>query len=77
MGKRKYNNLRKANRVDKLPNFVSFKRLSDHMRNIYIGSVLDIHPVFTDGLQQVNVGQGIFRDLVQYCPRLASLLFNC
>ena len=44
-------NIIMANRVDKLPNFVSFKRLSDHMRNIDIGSVLYIHPVFTDGLQ--------------------------
>ena len=71
-GKRKYINVRKANKTPTIPNFVSYKSLSEHIRNIDIGTIRPINPDFTSSLDADEIGSGYFRDLVQYAPRLTE-----
>ena len=72
MGKRKYVNVRKANRTPSIPNFVTYKLLSEHMRNIDIGTLRPISLDLTDSLDPDEIGPGYYRDLVEYAPRLAK-----
>lgn len=73
MGKRKYLSVRKANNVDGFPNYVTYKVLANKIRSIDIGILQDINPIFTHDLDDDEVGDGCFRSLIQYAPRLAEL----
>jgi len=44
MGKRKYNNVRKAKVVKSRVNFVPYKTLSEHIAKVDIGKVYEINP---------------------------------
>ena len=72
MGKRKYISIRKANKAPGVVNFVSYKTLSTYINKIGIGDERSISPIFTNELQQDDVGDGMFRNLVSFAPRLAS-----
>ena len=72
MGKRKYINVRKANKAPGIPNFVSYKLLADKINQINIGTLKNIDPDLTKDLDGDEVGKGKFRDLVQYAPRIAQ-----
>lgn len=60
LDKRKYNNIRKANRVPNIPNFGPYKQLPDHIRSVDIGNVKDINPIFTEGLSEEEQSEEMF-----------------
>ena len=72
MGKRKYLNIRKSHKSPDIPNFVPYKQLSQRIRDIDIGQVNDINPVLTLDLPEDELGEGMFRNLVQFSLRLAE-----
>ena len=72
MGKRKYLSLRKACKNPKIPNYVSYKVLSQKIRDIDIGTVSDINEVLSYGLDENELGEGLFRNLAEYSLRLAK-----
>ena len=70
MGKRKYISIRKSNRHKKLPNFIPYVKLAKNIKNIDIG---EIHPIAGNLDKDVDVeekGQGFYRDVRTYIPRL-------
>ena len=76
MGKRKYISTRHANKAPGVVNFVSYATLANHVRNIDIGEVRNIDPVFTEGLHEDEIGAGMYRNLIQYAPKLAEFYLN-
>ena len=72
MGKRKYVSIRKANEVKGQPNFVNYKTLAAHISKIDIGNVYSIHPEFTKNVPPDEKCEGLYRNVVEYCPRLAQ-----
>lgn len=72
MGKRKYNNVRSANRSRNVSNFVSYKNLAKRISNIDIGNVQDIEPTLTTDVPPEEIGRGCYRDTVEFCQRLAQ-----
>ena len=51
---------------------MSYKVLSDRIRNVDIGTVNDINPLLTEGLCDNELGEGMFRNLVEFALRLAE-----
>ena len=76
MGKRKYNNVRSANSSKNVPNFVPYKKLAKHISNVDIENVQNIDPIFTYQVPTEEVGKGCYRDLIQFCPRLAQFYLH-
>ena len=81
MGKAKYLNIRKANKKAlhegfKITNYVSYKELSSYMNKIDIDTVINIDPAFTYDLEDSEKGQGMFRPLDSYVPRLAKFYLS-
>ena len=76
LGKRNYMAKRKANKTPGVANFVDYKTLTAHIRTIDIGDVRDINPVFTHGLPDEEIGEGIFRNLVMFAPFLAEFYLH-
>ena len=79
MGKRKYINVRKANKSavyksTKVPNFVPYSVLSNHINSTDIGTVSNISPEFTQGLEEC--GEGMYRPLAEYALRLAKFYLH-
>jgi len=72
MGKRKYINIRKANTVKEQPNYVAYPKLANHMTKIDIGNVYNIDPIFTENVPNEEKGEGLFQNVVEFCPRLAK-----
>ena len=73
MGKQKYINIRKANKTCDLPNFVSYKTLSEMIRSIDIGPIHNIHPTLTSGCNESEIEcDGMYRNLIDFAPRLAK-----
>jgi len=68
---RKYNNVRKANAMKGRANFVPYKTLSEFVK-VDIGKVYDIDPTLTQNVPRAEIGEGSYRDLVEYGPRLAE-----
>ena len=55
MGKRKYIGIRKANKVSGASNFIAYKKLAQHIRNIDIGTINDVSQLITEPLEQREV----------------------
>ena len=72
LGKRKYISIRKANKVKNIPNFTPYSDLSKVIRQIDIGVVSSIKPILTQGMEDDESSDVLFRDLLQYAPRLAE-----
>jgi len=74
LGKRKYESIRSANKTPNIANFVPYKKLSSSINQLDIGTVTPLHPFFTNGICDENeLGDGMFRNLCQYVPRLAKM----
>lgn len=71
MGKRKYISIRKANKVTGMSNFVPYKNLAQHIRNIDIGDILDVK-----SLDSSIDDCGFYRDIKKYCLDLAKLYLH-
>ena len=74
MGKRKYINLRKANKVSAqqnsfIPNYVTFKDLSNEINSIDIGELKDVNELIPSSTEKY---QGCYRDAAGYILRLAK-----
>ena len=74
MGKRKYINLRIANRNTvsegvKLANYVNYKELSEIIRSVDIGNVQNVRPTLTFNCD--DEPDGAYRSLAEYAQRLA------
>ena len=76
LGKRKYEKIRSANKSPKIANFVPYKKLSSAINQINIGSVQPLHPSLTSGIDENEIGEGMFRNLCEYVPRLAKMYLN-
>ena len=76
LGKRKYMAIRKSNKTPGVVNFVDYKTLARHIRTVDIGDVQDIEPVFTHGLPDEEIGDGMFRNLVKFAPFLAEFYLH-
>ena len=72
MGKWKFNHVRTANGTKNVPNLVPYSKLTEYKAKVNIGNVRNIDPVFTRGVACENVAEGCYRDLIEYCPRLAQ-----
>ena len=72
MGKRKYISVRKANKCPDTVNFVPYKKLVDKVNSIDIGDVRSIQPIFTEDLEHDEIGDGMFRNVIQFSLRLAK-----
>ena len=74
MGKRKYNNVRKANKVSsyqnvKVPNYIPYTKLSETINSVDIGAITDVNELSPNS--QVR-HQGAYRKTVDYVLRLAK-----
>ena len=74
MGKRKYINLRQANKVSVhqnayIPNYVPFKDLSEEINSIDIGVLHDVNELIPSNTENY---QGCYRDASSYILRLAK-----
>ena len=79
MGKRKYMDVRKANKSavyhsTNAPNVVPYSVLSNHINSTDIGTVLNISPEFTEGVDEC--GEGMYRPLAEYALRLAKFYLH-
>ena len=72
MGKRKYISVRKSNKAPGIINFVSYKTLADHINQIDIGEVRSIDPDYTEGVEDDDKGDGMYRNVQNYVPVLAK-----
>ena len=72
MGKMKYVSVRKANKSSDVTNFIPYRKLSEYIQSINIESVKDINPKFTFGLDEDEIGSGMYQDLTDYALRLAE-----
>ena len=72
MGKQKYISVRKANRSPKIINFVPYSVLSSYISEIDVGHVYNIKPKFTEELNEDEIGDGMYRDILEYAPHLAK-----
>ena len=70
MGKRKYLNVRKANKARDIINFVTYKKLAEYINSIDIGVVKDISPELTTDSEETC--DGMFRELSQFAVQLAK-----
>ena len=78
MGKRKYNNIRKANNASsylgvKVPNYIPYRNLSDEINSVDIGAVNDVNKLLPDSETKY---QGAYRNTVDYIQRLAKFYLN-
>ena len=72
MGKRKYESIRKANKISGENNFISYKKLSQHIRDVNIDTLHDVSELLTEPqLLQHKQVDGLYRDLDQYALTLA------
>lgn len=78
MGKKKYINIRKANKTTsfekvRLVNFVPYKNLADKINSIDIGTVIDINPSLTTSFTTENEAkQGMYRPCDEFALTLAK-----
>ena len=77
MGKRKYVAIRKetANAKHKgrrLPNFVTYDTLMKYIKSVDIGTLYDVKEVLSKNVPEEEQGEGKFRKLSEYLPRLAE-----
>ena len=72
MGKQKYISVRKANRSSKFANFIPYAELSKFINEVDIGHVYNINPQFTGGLEDDEIGDGMYRNVLECAPRLAK-----
>ena len=72
LGKRKYISIRKANRHKSVPNFLSYARLAKNIKDIDIGEIYPIAGTLDEGVGEEETGQGFYRDVRKYAPRLAE-----
>ena len=73
LGKKKYSSIRTANKSPNIVNFVPYKKLSEFISKIDIGNVQDIKPKYTVGLDNDDIGSGMYRNVLEFAPRLAKL----
>ena len=71
LGRRKYDQIRRANKSPGVTNFIQSGELSRKIRSINIGEVKEISE-FTKGLDPEEIGAGCYRPLDKYAPRLAE-----
>jgi len=55
---------------------VPYKNLAKHISDVNIGNVQNIDPIFTYQVPPEEVGKGCYRDLIQFCPRLAQFYLH-
>ena len=72
MGKRKYLNVRKANKARNIINFVTYKKLAEYINSIDIGVVKDVSPELTTDSEEEETCDGMFRELSQFAVRLTK-----
>ena len=76
MGKLKYLSIRKANKAstkeNKVPNYISYEKLSKVINAIDIGELRNIKPTLTEGLDEEEVVDGCYRVCASYILRLAQ-----
>ena len=77
MGKRKYISVRKETMNTKfegkrVPNFASYQSLMDYIKSVDIGNLYDVREVFCGGIPEDEKGDGKFRKLTEFLPRLAQ-----
>ena len=71
LGRRNYDQIRRANKSPGVTNFIQSGELSRKIRSINIGEVKEISE-FTKGLDPGEIGAGCYRPLNKYAPRLAE-----
>ena len=77
MGKRKYVAIRKKTANTKfkrrrLPNFVTYDTLMKYIKSVDIGTLYDVKEVPSKNVPEEEQGEGKFRKLSEYLPRLAE-----
>ena len=81
MGKRKYLNVRKANKTVqfqnvKLPNYISYTDLAREINSIDIGTIFDLKPSLTEGIEDKDIADGSYRLCYEFVLRLAKFYIS-
>ena len=76
MGKAKYKATRKANRSRSVPNFVPYATLSEYIRKIDIGRIIDVKENYGGGIVNEEPADGVCRRLSEYAVRLAKFYIH-
>ena len=81
MGKRKYISIRKETsnarfEGKKIPNYVTYDSLMNYVKSVDIGTLYDVRETFCQGIPEDEKGDGKFRRLTDFLPRLAEFYFK-
>ena len=81
MGKRNYISVRKETmntefEGKRVPNFASYQSLMDYIKSVDIGNLYDVREVFCGGIPEDEKGDGKFRKLTEFLPRLAQFYLS-
>ena len=77
MGKRKYISIRKETSNSKfdgkrIPNYSTYNSLMKYIKSVDIGRLYDVRDTFCGGIPEDEKGDGKFRRLTEFLPRLAQ-----
>ena len=78
IGKRKYMNIKPAKipGIPGIPGLAPYKDVSKKTRLVDIGTLFSINPEFTQDLDEEKYGDGMYRCLITFLPRLAPFYLN-
>ena len=76
IGKQKYMNITRASKAPGFPDLALYKNVAKKIRSVDIGTLFSINPKFTQDLDGEECGDGIYRCLITFLPRLAQFYLN-
>ena len=76
IGKRKYMNIKRASKAPGIPGLALYKDVAKKIRSVDIGTLFSINPKFTQDLDGEECGDGMYRCLITFLPRLAQFYLN-
>ena len=76
IGKKKYINIKRASKAPGIPGLSPYKDVTTKILSVDIGTLFSINPEFTQGLGREECGDGMYRCLITFLPRLTQFYLS-